>query len=131
MERTNVEVALAWAEAIQRGDLSDHLWSEDLEIVNAEGWVLESVYRGHEGLHRWWHDLSEAFSEFTMVVEDVEPIDDERLLTSQRFVGTFRETGISFDGPWASVLTIRDGRIVHAIGYLTKERALRALSDDA
>ena len=131
MTQSTADVARAWADAIAGGDLAPHLWSEELEIANAEGWVLETVYRGHEGLHRWWNDLEEAFSEFAMIVDEIEPIDDERVLTSQRFVGRFRETGIPLDGPWSSVLTIRDGKIVHAIGYFTKESARRALAGES
>ncbi len=79
-------------------------------------------------LRRWWADLEEAFSEFRMEVEAIEPAGGGRFLTTQRFLGQFRATGLPFDGPWAAVVTIRDGRIVHAIGYVSKGRALRALA---
>ena len=130
MAEDSLEVVGRWAEAIQRGDLADDLWDPDLEIVNAEGWALEATYRGHDGLHRWWNDLEEAFSEFRLEVEEVAPIDAERVLTTQRFVGRFRTTDIPFDGAWASVLTVRDGRIVQAVGYLSKRRAMRALEEE-
>jgi ketosteroid isomerase-like protein len=121
----------SWAEAIGRGDLAEHLWSPDLEIVNAEGWALEATYRGRDGLHRWWADLAEAFSDFTMQIEEINAIDDARFLTVQRFVGHFRTTGIEFDAPWASVVTVRDGLITNAVGYRSKGRALRALEAEA
>jgi ketosteroid isomerase-like protein len=127
MGEQNVGVVARWAEAIQRGDLAEELWDADLEIVNAKGWALEATYRGHDGLRRWWSDLAEAFSDFAMEVEEITPLDEERFLTVQRFVGHFRATGIPFDAPWASVLRVRAGRIVHAVGYLTKGRALRAV----
>jgi ketosteroid isomerase-like protein len=131
MSERNEEVAARWAEAIQRGDLAEELWDSDLEIVNAEGSVLESTYRGHEGLHRWWADLAEAFSDFAMEVEEIRPLDEEHFLTVQRFVGHFRTTGIQFDAPWASVITVGDGRISRAVGYLSKGRALKALERDS
>src|SRR6516162_6815876 len=34
------------------------------------------------------------------------------------------------DGSRASVITVRDGRIVHAVGYLTKKQAVRASGAD-
>jgi ketosteroid isomerase-like protein len=125
----NTEVVARWADALRRDDLGEELWSPDLEIVNAEGWVLEATYRGHDGLRQWWHDLAEAFSDFRMEIEEITLLDEERVLTVQRFVGQFRVTGIPIDADWASVITIRAGRIVHAIGYLTKEQALRASSE--
>jgi ketosteroid isomerase-like protein len=126
-----IEVVRRWGEAVEAGDLAERLWHPDLEIVNAEGWALEATYRGHEGLHRWWSDLEEAFSDFRIEVEEITPVDEERVLTTQRFVGTFRTTGIPFDGPWASIITVRDGRIVHAMGYLSKRRALRAMEAES
>ncbi len=46
----------------------------------------------------------------------------------QRFLGHFRFTQLPFEGPWASVLTVKGGRIARAMGYLSKGRALRALA---
>jgi ketosteroid isomerase-like protein len=112
---------------MRRGDLAEQLWSPDLEIVNAKGWVVEATYHGHDGLRQWWSDLAEAFSELKMEVEEITQLDEERFLTVQRFVGRFRATEIPFDGRWASVVTARAGRIEHAVGYLTKGRALKAI----
>jgi ketosteroid isomerase-like protein len=127
MSQENVEIVRRWAEAIGRGELAETLWAPNLEIVNAEGWAIEATYHGHEGLRRWWNDLEEAFSDFAMRVEDITPVDREHVLTEQRFIGHFRKTGIPFDGPWASVLTVKGGRITRAVGYLNKRRALKAL----
>jgi ketosteroid isomerase-like protein len=126
MGERNLGVVARWAEAIQHGDLAEDLWDADLEIVNEEGWAVEATYRGHDGLRRWWDDLAEAFSDFAMEVEEITPLDEERFLTVQRFVGHFRVTGIPFDERWASVITVRAGRIIGAVGYLSKGRALRA-----
>jgi ketosteroid isomerase-like protein len=120
------EVIARWAEVLRRGELGEEFWGDDLEIVNAEGWVVETIYRGHEGLRQWWHDLAEAFSDFRMEMDEITPLDEQRALTVQRFIGRFRTTEIPLDAEWASVVTVKDGRIVHAIGYLTKELALRA-----
>jgi ketosteroid isomerase-like protein len=127
MEEPKLEIMQRWAEAIGRGDLAEELWAPDLEIVNAEGWALEATYHGYEGLRRWWSDLAEAFSDFGMRVEEITPVDDERFLTVQRFLGHFRTTGIRFDAPWASLVTVRGGRITLAVGYRSKGRALRAI----
>jgi ketosteroid isomerase-like protein len=127
VEEANLEIIKRWAEAIQEGDLAEELWDPNLEIVNAKGWALEATYHGYEGLHRWWSDLAEAFSDLAMQVEEITPVDDELVLTVQRFLGHFRTTGIRFDAPWASILTVRGGRIMRAVGYRSKRGALRAL----
>jgi ketosteroid isomerase-like protein len=128
MGERSVEIIARWAEAIRHGDPAEELWGANLEIVNAEGWPLEATYHGHDGLRRWWRDLEEACSDLTLEFEEITPIDEERVLTAQRWAGTFRATGLPCDGAWASIMTVRDGRIVRAVGYLTKRRALRALA---
>ena len=131
VEETNLDIVKRWAEAIERGDLAEELWAPELAIVNAEGWPIEATYHGHEGLHRWWSDIAEAFSDFGMQVEEITPVDDQRVLTVQRFIGHFRTTEIPFDALWASVVTVRERRIVRAVGYMSKRRALQALDETA
>ena len=120
-------VLARWAEAIRRGDLAEELWDPGLEIVNAKGWVVEATYHGHDGLRRWWSDLAEAFSDFAMEIEEITRLDEERFLTVQRFIGHFRHTELPFDARWASVITVKDRRIMQAVGYISKRRALRSL----
>jgi ketosteroid isomerase-like protein len=72
-----------------------------------------------------------ARSDFAMEVEEITPLDEQRFLTVQRFVGHFRVTEIPIDARWASVITVRAGRIVQAVGYLTKRRALRAFESES
>ncbi len=113
-------------EEMRSGEYEGGVWHPDVEVVNAAGWVIETSYRGHDGLRRWWADLAEAFHGFGIELDEVIEVDDERVLTTQRFLGRFRATGLPFDGAWASILWVRDGKIVRAEGHLTKGRALRA-----
>jgi ketosteroid isomerase-like protein len=105
-------------------------WHPEMEMINAAGWVIEAEYHGRAGVRRWWEDLSEAFDEFDLELLSVREVDDERVLTTQRFLGTFRETGIPFDAEWASIQTVRDGKVIRAEGYLSERRALRAAGLD-
>jgi ketosteroid isomerase-like protein len=112
-------------------ELTSHefeVWDDDVEVINAEGWVIETSYRGHAGLLKWWEDLAEAFGDFRLELEEVLEVDEERVLTTQRFVGRFRATDIPFDGPWASILWIRNGKVMRAQGHLSKHRAMRAVA---
>jgi ketosteroid isomerase-like protein len=127
VSEANLEVVKRWFESVAAGDLAEELWAPDLEIVNAEGWALEATYHGRAGLRRWWSDLAEAFSDLELKVEEITPVDDERVLTVQRLIGHFRTTEIEFDAPWASVVTLRGGQIASVVGYLSKHRALQAI----
>jgi ketosteroid isomerase-like protein len=95
-------------------------------VINAAGWVIETTYRGHAGLKLWWQDLAEAFGDFDIELEDGQEVNGERVLTTQRFVGHFRTSEIPFDGLWAAILWIREGKVVRAQGFLNKRRAMRA-----
>ncbi len=126
MAGENLEIVRRAFEDLRSGEYEGGVWDPDVEVINAAGWVIETSYRGHEGLHRWWDDLAEAFGDFSVELDDAQEVDGERVLTTQRFVGRFRATEIPFDGAWASILTIRDGKVVRAEGFLSKRRAMRA-----
>ena len=123
---TNLEIARQAFDEMRTRRYEGGVWDPGVEVINAEGWVIETAYHGHEGLLRWWDDLAEAFGDFDIELDDVEEIDAERVLTTQRFVGHFRTTDIAFDGRWASILWIRRGLVVRAQGFLSKGRAIRA-----
>ncbi len=122
----NLEIARRAVQELGSGPYEGGVWDPDVEVINAEGWVIETTYHGHAGLERWWEDLAEAFGDFRVELEDALDVDAERVVTTQRFVGHFRATDIPFDGTWASLLWIRDGKIVRAQGHLSKRRAMRA-----
>jgi ketosteroid isomerase-like protein len=122
----NLEIVLRAFEELRKGDFEGGAWDPNVEVVNAAGWVIETTYRGHTGLRRWWEDLAEAFGDFDLELDETLEVDDERVLTTQRFVGHFRATEIPFDGLWASILWVKDGKVVRAEGYLSKRRAMRA-----
>jgi ketosteroid isomerase-like protein len=122
----NLEIVLRAFEELRKGDFEGGAWDPNVEVVNAAGWVIETTYRGHTGLQRWWEDLAEAFGDFDLELDETLEVDEERVLTTQRFVGHFRATEIPFDGLWASILWVKDGKVVRAEGYLSKRRAMRA-----
>jgi ketosteroid isomerase-like protein len=126
MPGENLKIVRRAFDELLRREYEGGVWDPEVEINNAAGWVIETDYHGHAGLRRWWEDLAEAFDDFGLELDEVIEIDDDRVLTTQRFVGHFRSTDIEFDGPWASILWIRDGRIVRAQGHLSKRRAMRA-----
>lgn len=126
MAGDNIEVARRAFADVRSRRFDGGAWHPGVEVINAEGWVIETSYHGHEGLRRWWEDLAEAFGGFDIELDDLVELDGGRVLTTQWFVGNFRTTDIRFEGPWASILTIRDGKVVRAQGYLTKRRAMRA-----
>lgn len=122
-----MNVVERWAEAIGRGELVAEHFHPDVEIVNIDSLAVTATYRGHDGLRRWWADMEEAISDLRMDVMEITQLDRERFLTIQRMIGTFRTAEIPVDTQWASVLTVSAGRITRAVGYVSKQKALRAV----
>jgi ketosteroid isomerase-like protein len=67
-----------------------------------------------------------TFDEIRSEIDELIDVDAERVLSVQRVVGRFRNTGIPVDTPWASLFWVRGGKIARAVGYASKRRALRA-----
>ncbi len=80
-------------EAWNRGDLD---WTLDFIAPDGEFRTrqlfpdLEAVYRGREGLRRFWSTFREAWEAVLIEVERIEPIGDERVLALLRFHGRGR-----------------------------------------
>jgi ketosteroid isomerase-like protein len=121
-----VDVVRAWLSALERGDPAPEMCDPEVEIVNWAESPIPGPYLGRDGVRKWWDDLAEAFEGVRLGVMSIEPLGDERVLTTQRLVGTFRLTGIEVDLPWGSILSVRDGRIRKAVGYISPSEARRA-----
>ena len=126
MSQENVEIVRRWWASLEAGDLPFDLTDENVQINNIEQPVVEGAYHGHDGLRRWWEDFTEAFEDIHFEVLDDTALDAQRVLTENRSQGHFRETGLPIDLHWASIFSVRDGKVVHPAGYLSAREALEA-----
>jgi ketosteroid isomerase-like protein len=133
MSSENVEVVTRWFEGLARGELSPGLCDPEIVIRNWDEAPVRGPYHGHPGLRQWWADIADAIDDVRLELKEVIDVDDERVVTTQHVVGVFRSTGIPLDGPFGSIVTVRDGRILSADGYASPGRAKKAagLSRDA
>ena len=115
-----------WLAGLERGDPAPELCDADVEIVNWAESPIPGPYLGREGVRRWWDDVADAFEGVRFHVLSVEGIDEERALSVQRLVGTFRLTGIELNAAWGSIISVRDGKIARAVGYISPSEARRA-----
>jgi ketosteroid isomerase-like protein len=128
MSEENVDVVRrAWQAVSSHGDLPFDLWDEDLRIDNMPEFPIQGPYNGHEGLAQWRQDIAEVIEDLRFDVKEVIDLDEERVLSVQRAAGRAAHTGIEMDVLWASVLTLHEGKIVHAQGYWTPEQAREAV----
>src|SRR5215207_5917508 len=127
MSAENVELVRRWFDGLRRGDLQPELCHPDLLIRNWDEAPIRGPYHGHPGLQQWWREFVDAFEDVRLELKEVVDVDEERVVTTQHVVGRFRRTGILVDGPFASIITIRDGRILSAIGYESPGKARKAV----
>ena len=126
MSADNVELVRAWFAGFERGELSPELCHEELLIRNWDESPVRGPYHGLEGLRQWWADFAEAFEDVHLELKEAVPVDEDRVVTTQHIVGRFRLTGIELDGAFGAIVTVKDGKILSAIGYASPGRARRA-----
>jgi ketosteroid isomerase-like protein len=126
MSEENVETVRRWFAAMAEGDLGAELWDADLIVDNTPEFPVTGPYRGHEGLHRWWSDLTEVIDGARVELDEATRLDEERVLSIQRLVGDMAHTRISVNASWAAIWIVRSGKLCRVSGYATRSDALRA-----
>ena len=118
-----------WFDRLETGDPGVELCSPDIEIRNWSESPIPGPFHGHKGVRRWWRgvndpDIGTDIQMFSL--EEVIEVDEHRVVTVQRARGRGRSTGIEIDRPWGAVVTVRDGRVISAVGYPTPDDAKQA-----
>lgn len=122
-----------YREALDAWNRRDLVWileqaSPELEFHTAQLFPgLEPVYRGREGMVRFWTTfIEEPWALFRLEVESLEDVSDDRVLALICFYGTERETGDEVELRYAHLATF-DGELVTRIEAFTDwEEARRA-----
>jgi ketosteroid isomerase-like protein len=128
MTRTNTEIVQGTLAAWDRDDLDawvaasrpDVEWYSEV-AARVEG--SDGMYRGHEGLRRYWHewravwDVQIEMSEFREYGHTV--------LALGRVHARGEGSGVGLDGPLALVIELEDGLIRCGRAYFDMEQAER------
>jgi ketosteroid isomerase-like protein len=126
MSRANVELVRRLFRGFERGELEFDICDPAIEIRNWAEFPVTGPYVGHEGVQRWWDDIADVFENLDWALLEVIDAGGDRVVTVQRFSGRFRLTGIEVDFTWGAVISVRDGKVVSAIGYPSPGRAKKA-----
>jgi ketosteroid isomerase-like protein len=89
---------------------------------------MDSVYRGEEGIRRWWDTFHEPWSQIKVVPERIVERDEE-IAVLIRFEGVGRD-GIESTMKFINRLEIRDGLLYRLVGQPASDEALRELGLD-
>ena len=121
-----MELVRRWFKGFEGGDLSPEICDPEILIRNWDESPVRGPYHGYEGLRQWWSDFADAFENVHIELKEAIDLDDGRVVTTQHVVGRFRLTGIDLDGPFGAIVTVRNGKILSAIGYATPGQAKKA-----
>ena len=129
MSQESVEVVRAVYEAVGRRDSAAVLALYDAEVefdtarVPSVGLVGGDVYRGHDGLRRWFREWNEAWEAYGDEVEEL--IDaGTHVISVVKRRGRGRVSGVDVEWQYVGVWTIRDGKIVRVAWCSSRGEAL-------
>jgi ketosteroid isomerase-like protein len=133
MSQQNVDLVMALHDAFNRGDLDSLLsnWAPECEYRAAMTQVVEGeagVFRGHDGLRRWWNDLRDYYDDLSTEVLEARDLGEQVLLV---FLIRGRAKGSGLFLPegneLAQVSTVHEGKVTEARDYLSRAEGLEAV----
>ena len=84
-----------------------------------------AVYRGPDGMRRFWDDVDDAWAEFRIEAEEFRELDGA-ILVLGRALARGRESEIALEVESAWIARLRNGRIVHFQSFSNKQEAIEA-----
>jgi len=128
-EEENVALIRRAYEALQRDGVEGiiEFIDPEFEVETPAALAVEpQVYRGPDGVRRWFDTFLEVMDEVNLEADEFIPAGD-RVVVPGRVVARGRDSGIETGQPVTQVWTIRDGKGVRMDIYAKKQEALRAL----
>jgi ketosteroid isomerase-like protein len=126
MPRGNVEIVGLAQERLNEGDIEGliALCDPDFDLDMSARVLNPQTYRGHDGIRRFYREVSEVWEEFRWEPQRFAEVDDKvvALLHSH---GRGRGSGLEIARDVAMVWTLREGRAVSLRFYIDQEEALR------
>jgi ketosteroid isomerase-like protein len=131
MSEVNVKLAHDAFDAYNRHDLGAFLALMDDEVeADPRMAAVEGVYRGHEGIRRWWKSAHATFPDFATEVLELRDLGDFTL-AELRNRGRGAVGGTPVEQESWHVAEWRDGKIVRWGAYGTEAEALGAMQRPA
>jgi uncharacterized protein len=130
VSKESVEVVLELHAAVTRGDLDGvlALGHPEVEYRSAIQQAMEgegSVFRGLDGIRRWFGELQDLYEYIESEVLEVHDF-GERVAIAFVVRGRGAGSGIVLEQPLAQVVTVREGKVVEVRDYFSREEALAA-----
>jgi hypothetical protein len=134
MSQENVERMGRGIAAWNSGDLARYLQAVEETVHPELEWHAviaelveggEAVYRGHDGMRRFWEDWHDVW-DFHFDALDFRDL-GETLIVLAQISATGRASGAQLKTPLAMVATFSDGLLIRLDSYLDHDEALAAV----
>jgi uncharacterized protein len=127
MSEENVEIARRVMDAWNRGDYDAWIeaFDRDCEFRPPRSQLEGQTYRGHDGLRRYLHDLTEEWEQVRFALNDVRDVGDQVVVLFQ-WHARGRASGVELDLPIGLVGKVREGKIAEARFFSDPDEALEA-----
>ena len=108
-------------------DFDDAVFEESLTIHSA---LTGDVYEGVEGLQTWAAEIDDQFKDWNLVVEETEPVSDDRVLVIGEIQMTGRQSGVAIEQPASWVVDLMEGRVAVIRNFLGRKAAAEFARSD-
>ena len=130
MSQENVEIVRRVAEAFAAGDMDAVFAAVAPEIEwdfsNAQTWVEEPVYRGYDGIIKFFAEWTGEWEDYRFEFEEFIDAGD-KVVVVVRDEGRSKGAGIKLGRRHAEVWTVRDGSVVRIEPFDHRHQALKAV----
>jgi ketosteroid isomerase-like protein len=130
MSQENVEILTRGYAAWNRRDFDEAIELADPEIewtfaeAAAQFPGTETIYRGHEGVRRFWDTFIEPWEQIRIEIESLRDRGDV-VAAFIRFQAVGRD-GMRLDVPFVHVWTFRESKAIRFDGFADRKAALKA-----
>ena len=126
MSRENVEIVRQIFRAFNSEDIDRVLalthTEFELEVPPALS-AEPDIYRGHDGMRRYWESFQDAMDEIRLQPERLCDA-GEAVVVAMKLTAKGRRTAIAVEQRTAGVWTIRDGKVIRIRAYVSLAEAL-------
>jgi ketosteroid isomerase-like protein len=126
----NLELLRRGTEAYNQGDLSfvTELAADDIEVYADSRLINSGTFKGRDEFLRWMQNWSEAWSEVTLQVRDVQIVEDRFMLVEVFQTGVGSSSGVPVEMNLVQLFEIGGGEIKRFHLYPDREPADEALA---
>jgi ketosteroid isomerase-like protein len=132
MSQENVEIVVRAIGLLNArdADATKALCDEEIEwrpAVTAGGAIEGAVYRGLDGMVRYFEEVDSGFAEMRFETERLDEIEGGRVLFRGRVIARGARSGVPIDVPVWGLWTVRRGKLTKGVAFLTEQEALEAV----